>query len=369
MKTIRLHIGLPKTGTSALQAFFAQNINALKTKGILYPELQPLDTARENRITSGNANNIAFSMFQSFEPGEDELKKLYHLLEEHNEYDFLLSSENLCFAHHDQLLSFNEEIKNLGYTTKIIIYLRRQDHWFSSVYSQRVKRHHLTISPEEFIQNELKKNDSINNFYLRIKHFEKIFNKENIIIRCYEKSQFYKRNIFSDFLFALNIKDSAEFVFPKKLINPNGGRILLEFLRLVNRFEPPHTFSDQLLELFPYENNQSNNINVFSPKIRIGILSFYDELNQKIAKEYLGRKDGTLFYEPWPDINENWEPYPGLNVDELANISGKMFINEHNKLESLSNQVSEIKRQISELRSPFFFLKRVYRKLRSYINF
>ena len=39
MSTVYIHVGTPKTGTSAIQVFFTKNRKLLKEKGVCYPDL------------------------------------------------------------------------------------------------------------------------------------------------------------------------------------------------------------------------------------------------------------------------------------------------------------------------------------------
>ena len=53
-KTIFIHVGPPKTGTSAIQNWFSKNADMLRTKGLFYPE-HALDP---NGVSSGNLSSI-----------------------------------------------------------------------------------------------------------------------------------------------------------------------------------------------------------------------------------------------------------------------------------------------------------------------
>jgi len=52
MRTLYLHIGASKTGTSALQVAFARNAKALRGRGLHYPGKN--QDAMDGKITSGN---------------------------------------------------------------------------------------------------------------------------------------------------------------------------------------------------------------------------------------------------------------------------------------------------------------------------
>ena len=60
---------------------------------------------------------------------------------------------------------------------------------------------------------------------------------------------------------------------------------------------------------------------ILSPQERVEILRRYKSGNLKVAQNYLKREDGRLFYEPWPDVEKSFEPYPGLSEATVRNIT------------------------------------------------
>jgi hypothetical protein len=58
-----------------------------------------------------------------------------------------------------------------------------------------------------------------------------------------------------------------------------------------------------------------------SPKERRKLLEDVGPSNEKVAREYLGREDGKLFYEPWPEADEPWEPYPKTSPKDLLRVA------------------------------------------------
>jgi hypothetical protein len=93
MPCLFLHIGLPKTGTSALQVFLASNIEALSRNNIEYPWARAV-VASEQRITSGNGARVAKTAFTAQEGAEVALQQLNRVLSKGG--SVLLSSEFFC---------------------------------------------------------------------------------------------------------------------------------------------------------------------------------------------------------------------------------------------------------------------------------
>jgi hypothetical protein len=114
MATLWLHVGQPKTGTSALQVSFARNARAFWNQGAWYPWG---DNALGGEITSGNAEWLARwegDFPDHLQPAQDLAQVLA------SGRSAVLSSEWLCYTH-DGLL---REMKARFPATKILAYLR-----------------------------------------------------------------------------------------------------------------------------------------------------------------------------------------------------------------------------------------------------
>jgi hypothetical protein len=187
-KKIYIHIGTPKTGTSALQYFLLMNQSALEKRNVLYP-----DHSLDNNLISSGQNILVTTNRES-----EEKKKLLIDLVSSSKKDVLLSSEYFMFH--------IEVIKELFPSATIILYLRRADLYTLSAYGQLVKRSNRT---------EKLDTDSIFDIYSTIvSHMEevfKLFDKEQIIMRPYEEVQFYGGSIYSDLLNVIGIKEIDEF--------------------------------------------------------------------------------------------------------------------------------------------------------------
>ena len=71
MKTLFLHIGLGKTGSSALQSWLSLNVEGLREQGIDYADLAP--EAKRGDVSSGNG----VALFQAVRAGDlDEAERL-----------------------------------------------------------------------------------------------------------------------------------------------------------------------------------------------------------------------------------------------------------------------------------------------------
>jgi len=135
-KTVCLHVGFDKTGTSALQRFFSDNAGPLQKCGIFYPGTGRSGLFQHHWLFApvcDDAEKVGFPPQRSW----DELRQA--LMEEvsaREEPVVLLSSEMLS-----QGVRLNElaALRDCFAETRIIVYLRRQDQYVMSAYEQSIK--------------------------------------------------------------------------------------------------------------------------------------------------------------------------------------------------------------------------------------
>lgn len=320
---IYLHVGTAKTGTSALQNFIGENLDRFAEYGYYYPE-----TGRVNNCHHGIAfywgNQDAFKKI--FDVHDDQLSRLSDELYAHRDKHILISSECLLLS----TVNWEDFLSVLPHDNiKIIVYFRRQDSLLTSRYMELVKGNQIILPPAEWI----KKNFYPNEYLGILNRLSSYVKKDNIIVRVYERQQFVGGSIFSDFCDIFSIPLTDGFVISEKNFNPRLSRNALDFNRLLNTVfddrSNPYIFSSLLtqysLKEKPEDNLAFRNHGLFSPRKCREILAACENVNTKIAREYLGREDGRLFYEQLPDQDEPWKPYPGLSQEKAEEIVNFLF--------------------------------------------
>lgn len=312
-KLIYLHIGSPKTGTSALQYFLLKNREVLDGKGISYPE----HLVDGNCISSGNAEQLAHFLRQG------EPQQAQHFIEQalqescgriiwSSEYFYRMDPTGTEALKH--LLSMHE--------VKVIVYLRRQDAVLVSAYNQGVKRHQRTTCMSSWLAKRLGNEADA---YTELSKWSTSFGKENLIIRIYEPSQFFGETIFSDFLHVLDLPLTEEYEIPTRPINPSYRIDALEAMRLLNCLPLARQIHslDTLLQQYSEAAGKEGDwpYDLIAPAERRRIIDYYADCNRRIAREFLGREDGQLYDAPLPDDTEPWQPYPGLSAADIQRIA------------------------------------------------
>jgi len=139
---IFLHIGQGKTGTSAIQAALARNHDALKARGLLYPEHGSFAQARAGQVTSGNLDPENWF--------EGQVMPAVRAAPGHPAY--LFSNEHLLY----RMDEFFERVGRYrdDYRFEIILFVRNPIESLASTYQQAVKRGGYAGSIRAFAEHE-----------------------------------------------------------------------------------------------------------------------------------------------------------------------------------------------------------------------
>lgn len=221
-KTVFLHIGTHKTGTTAIQHTLRDNQDLLGSNGyhfiarsLLYQPVQKLQGFAPDRI-------------------EREKRNYHELIENSKCGNLIFSYENfsgdLFNAYSDAPLWAQTLSSIFGnHSVKIIIYLRRQDQFIESAYVQSIKQG-CGWTFANFC-------DIVDihgfNWYNHLTHYAQYFGNDSIIVRPYESVQLQNGNVVPDFLQILGIPSDAIPVTSHRE-NRSYSRSALELARIYN---------------------------------------------------------------------------------------------------------------------------------------
>ncbi|HRJ23406.1 MAG TPA: hypothetical protein PLZ11_05655 [Thauera sp.] len=314
-----LHIGVPKTGTTALQVFLAANAERLRSHGFNYS-----DAARR----SSGHHDLAFLCSGGYPewavPNEKPFDVLAHQLKQDiqaNPLELILSSENfywLCSA--EDVAQF---IRGLGLhpqDTRIVIYLRQQEDMVASWYNQAVK----ALGYAGTLEQHMTENAELWDYHRSLAAWEMAFGRSNIQIRTYTANV----DICRDFLAFLNLPE-GDFKFSQERVNPSLNRDLLEFQRQVNQLPLPTVEKRQFHKALMQLSESVASTALFSTHplldaaTRARVRAHYAAGNTQVAKRYLDRTE--LFEPSTPETEDgslDTPPYPGLTVEKMWLIFG-----------------------------------------------
>jgi hypothetical protein len=310
-----------KTGTTALQDFFFANREKLKEKGILYPEIGVQSGAHHllsPHIPPFLKNTWRFLKTEEWAPQLSQIatKKI------------LISSELIAWADGILVKKFCKELSRF-FNLKIIIYLRRQDNLVMAGFNQQVKAGYQQKGLTEVLQERTARLD----YESILAPWRDSVGDANMIVRPYERQQFYAGDIIKDFLFnCLEINDFNCFKYSTSAGNPRLSVEAVEYKRLINTVIPSvgerQRFLDPLMAYSTRHDASSSKAfsehTLLSPEARTTILNRFEEGNARIAQDLMGIEDGRLFKDPVPKIESEWEPFVMTN-DVVKTISDDLF--------------------------------------------
>lgn len=358
-KTFYLHIGMPKTATTALQTFLPLNQKILNRHGFVYPEM-PFEF--EGVAPGRNGYFLSFWLHRKDHP---EWKKGLELVEKSiKKYENVILSDEGLWSR-QRMRKFWKRIRRKVYRMdadiKVIVYLRRQDDEIESIWNQRVKSRkvHIQESFEEYMQNGDYAYMPLD-YDQALDRIVKWIGKENLIVRPFEKQQFAGGTIYADFLHAVGLEFTDEYELPPYTANVRLPDNAVEIKRQVNGlFKKNDTFdfyNEAMIDAFGtglMKERPRQKTSMFSPEQRAEFMERYEKGNAYVAREYLGRDDGILFYEDSGTLPQ-WKPDSHEMIEDAVRVLGGADVYLYEKQE-------EMKRKLQEINDALPFV--AYRKL------
>lgn len=178
---IWLHIGMPKTGSSAIQAWLREHREALSQAGAFYAPDPKEEEGPAWSITSGNAVRLGRQLSEPVEPtyAEDPIATLAERYVSSDHRTSIVSSEILASALPDRLPRLGEALK--GQDVRILALVRDHYGHAFSLWHQVIKRSGWTGSFADFVRKHY--NDPQSRV-LRV--FEGVFGPEAITLLHYD---------------------------------------------------------------------------------------------------------------------------------------------------------------------------------------
>lgn len=362
MSTVYLHIGTVKTGTSAIQSFLANNRKVLEQKGYCLPELDfnfgmPFVHRNGHFLVHRFHRETPEKSRAEFRAVQD---RAFAILEEKaKEYDhIILTDEGIwqyCWARKDFWKNLRMRMEQINCHVKIIVYLRRQDLLVESLWNQRVKSFYRTTRAFDQWMRAKRYASYPLDYYVYLNKIAKDMGKENILLRVYEKSAFMAegKSIFSDFLETINLTLTEEYSVENISSNSGLRGNFVELKRRINEIPEYRKMEDFLRRPILHASNHVNDIDpapdttLFTDKRREAFMKQFEESNRRVAEEYLGRDDGILFSEAYPELPA-WELNEKQVDRDLLVIMGEVFCAQEH---TLIQQRDSIRRLENSMRS------------------
>lgn len=367
MKTLYLHIGTPKTGTTSIQHFCKHNTKVLAEKGVCYPIFN------FKYLSSGNSRNGLFlqnSYYNQngerdksveekyFDKGSEKLKELF------KKYDnIVLSDEGIwqtAFVRargKDTISKIKKMAEEGNYQVKIIVYLRSQEEYAVSWWNQLVK--HSRTSANKVSWAYYRKNIARYvglDYYGNLMQLEEAFGQGNIIVRRFDKEYFKNGRLLDDFLDVFGLEYTDEFEITQEERNTRFSDNACEVKRAINKIptvtqkdriyfeELLHEVSEVSMKRYSSYMMSDSEIEVFMKK--------YEEGNKKIAERYL--KDGQPLFRDKQKKHTKWERNNRFFMFDLIQFIALTFMDVNKRLDAQEAEIKALKEQLEKKNIGFF---------------
>jgi len=351
-KTLYIHIGTHKTGTSAIQNVLSSHHKELLKYGIYYPVSgrEKLPTQSKNMRNGHHNIQAEIRGIQKI----DALKQLRKELKQSQYPIAIISAEGLSKAEPDQIRLFANYLDN--FDVKVIVYLRRQDQYLQSHWAQYVKNGYVDLPATEWF-NILEHTPSITNpeigrminlnYESLVDDWANVFGENNIVLGVYEHQQL-KNGILVDLL--NRIDGEADFTglnIVEQEINITPSIKTLEYIRNFQIFLNKNSTTQQKIAPIFYRKMRdraeelgwnTEKINLIDRARYERLMSIYGAGNQRLAQKYLNREQ--LFFEPFQD-----KPITTFSVEDFT--SEEMFDVASHGISILAQERKEVSQKMS----------------------
>lgn len=317
MQKFFLHIGTHKTGTSSIQSTMTKLKKDLRGENIIYipfsPEMGTFVVSEKVDTSFIEKSKKFLDSYTSSYQGSKNIR--YVMSHEGFSGDPRKGYSNAAI--NAEMLSKILE----PYDVEVIIYLRQQDSFLESMYTQSIHEGD-SLSFDEFMAGCRQYRYD---WYDLIDSYANYFGKDHVTVRRYDKVYLRNGDVIGDFseLIGSKVMQSLK---KKENINSGYSRDALEVARICNE-----VFTDKEKKKLRYLLQVTNSklrhekYSYFNNDARVELLNTYAESNTRVAKEYLEDKEEKLFNYNLENLEEN-DIYTGLTQDGLIQVVMKALI-------------------------------------------
>lgn len=308
-----------KTGSSAVQNYIINNIDYLKEKDLLYPQ-----------INLKAQNYLAFSLMDEVpkyvqhvlpDTAEELYQKLVNEILESKESRVLITTEIFSLISSDKYIGIEASrrlfdlLDGYGFKFKIVLFLRKQDDFLLSMYNQVIKRHNFNSLYHKDIMTYYEENIDVFDYKTIINYWSDIFGADNMLIKPYLKTD----NILDIFfaIFDIDIKNNKKEVIQNKSL----GNKSTAFLKEANKFniDKSNGAANNILIKIIKDNIEKEHSLKLNKNQSDYVLSKYTESNIDISNNYF---NGDIkWLEGINEVNETREEDSKLEVSEVIKIA------------------------------------------------
>jgi hypothetical protein len=326
-KKLFIHIGLNKAASTTIQTGLFENRRQLAGNGIFIPM-----TGKPPHRGAGH-QNIAWEIIKHkrYRANLGGINELLVELESTQLPTTIITSEYFSLFDQSQKKKLRRKLSN--YSVIIIIYVRRQDKWLQSLWSEITKMGLCGATFEKYTQpkniRRLLGSFNASDYYDLVFKWGKFFGHDHIKVRVLEK-EWIVSHPFHDLLFTCGVDNYGDYPIPESM-NVSPGIRTLETIRglTVNLTSRGFTHPEigkvaSWVRKYGDQNGWNNQkLNLIDEAAYNKIMGLFEESNKKLANKYLNRsKLFTETFDHQPTTNFKIED---LSSEELFDLFGYLL--------------------------------------------
>ena len=326
-----IHIGVEKTGSTSIQEFLYHNKDNIFKQNYFFPQSIGLknhwDLAFLAYSMDKKDSYILINSLKNLQDIREHKKNILSKLKAEIKH-----AENIVFTsellqsrldHKKEIIRLKKILYMLNVKKNFVIfYIRDPLDMFKSLCSEAIKWGEIDsfkllkkgLQYESGFKKNLSHFNYICNYKQIIQWWQQIFGKENLIVRLFDKSEFYQGDLLKDFVHSIGLKWDNEFVIPPKQ-NESLDLIGVEILRRVNNLLPLFVNEDRNylrgdLNYFIQKYFSSKDLFLkFQPPKEIiqSYIDSFEESNEWVRKEFFPYKERLFPKQDLANYKENYE--------------------------------------------------------------
>ena len=373
-KQIFFHIGMPKTGSTAMQVFLAMNREYLLQHGYDYPLIGDYELNLAGKVAAGNGADIG-RYFRQTEPDEEE-KLDFEIAEPVQEFlsvtrsspmqKILISSEHFGLRSPNWWQAFRDYLADDDLQISLIYFVRRQDQILQSAYAQSMSGRRRTWTMEEFVT------DRANHYYWyqKTKALCDILGEDRVLPRVYETAKTSPNGVFGDLFTVLGVPFTDDVAVPDRVFNPSLSPKGLRFILDINKANPRSDFpmaklKNQILALIDQQSEREQR-NLLSRELYAEIIDRYQEDNRKFITSYTNLPPETYDFPEFEAYNELDEQTYDLR--ELSALIAQLYVHLENRNFNLSQQYQNLNKKLLQQQDHLQAMQEKFRRQQTQIQ-
>lgn len=283
MAQVWLHIGTPKTGSTAIQLFGRDRAEYLAGERVRFVTLGR--RASFNKLAKAMRQQDEAAVESWAQTGEAGIR------EAAEQADHVVVSSEMLSTNGVDLGRLRDLMPSLDQMpVNIVVYVRRQDRYLESFYKQRVKTGRFTGSLSEYIAS---RRDAYGDYDRLIDRCTEAFPEARVYLRRFEKARMVQGSVVADLLALMGVDALPSGVGKRQRANVAPSVEMLELLRLLRR-SGPYDLEKLRPVLQAHMPQAVGTSRLMTPAEARAVIDHYAETNETLRARFFP-DDATLF--------------------------------------------------------------------------